>query len=376
MDNVQKTHDYILSHWKQAIVLPKDAESPHMYVKPFLPPCIDGPFKNLYYWDTFFTNKGLLADGLIEEAKNNTENLIHAVNLKGFVPNALSDHMSKFCSQPPYLHFMISDVYNAEHDDEWLEKAYSALKKEYAFWQRERMTATGLNRHYHHPLPKKELIDYYDVVAGERLKLADRKSDEEKCSLAEGFIAVAESGMDWTPRFGFSGDTILPVDLNANLYALEKHLAVWAKKFEPHESSRFEEAAEKRKRLAEKYFLAADGLYYDYNYATGKRSSLRCSAQFFPFVVGLLRDKAAFLRILFHGLTVCSAWKKRNKKRCISGGIPIVGHPIIFWRMPRQKPWARKKQRNESRFVILKRCPPSLKKAADSGKNTTPSAAA
>ena len=297
MDNVQKTHDYILSHWKQAIVLPKNAESPHMYVKPFLPPCIDGPFKNLYYWDTFFTNKGLLADGLIEEAKNNTENLIHAVNLKGFVPNALSDHMSKFCSQPPYLHCMISDVYNAEHDDEWLEKAYSALKKEYAFWQRERMTATGLNRHYHHPLPKKELIDYYDVVAGERLKLSDRKSDEKKCKLAEGFLAVAESGMDWTPRFGFCGDAILPVDLNANLYALEKHLAEWAEKFEPHESSRFEEAAEKRKRLAEKYFLAADGLYYDYNYVTGERSSLRCSAQFFPFVVGLLRDKAAFLQL-------------------------------------------------------------------------------
>ena len=196
-----------------------------------------------------------------------------------------------------YLHFMISDVYNAEHDDEWLKKAYSALKKEYAFWQRERMTATGLNRHYHHPLPKKELIDYYDVVAGERLKLSDRKSDEEKCKLAEGFLAVAESGMDWTPRFGFCGDAILPVDLNANLYALEKHLAEWAEKFEPHESSRFEEAAEKRKRLAEKYFLAADGLYYDYNYVTGERSSLRCSAQFFPFVVGLLRDKAAFLRL-------------------------------------------------------------------------------
>lgn len=33
MDNVQKTHDYILSHWKQAIVLPKNAESPHMYGK-------------------------------------------------------------------------------------------------------------------------------------------------------------------------------------------------------------------------------------------------------------------------------------------------------------------------------------------------------
>ena len=90
----------------------------------------------------------------------------------------------------------------------------------------------------------------------------------------------------------------------------------------------------------------------------------------------VIKRRFCGLRILFHGLTVCSAWKKRNKKRCISGDIPIVGHPIIFWRMPRQKPWARKKQRNESRFAILKRCLPSLKKAADSGKNTTPSAAA
>ena len=83
MDNVQKTHDYILSHWKQAIVLPKNAESPHMYVKPFLPPCIDGPFKNLYYWDTFFTNKGLLADGLIEEAK---KELRRRVGAEGYIP--------------------------------------------------------------------------------------------------------------------------------------------------------------------------------------------------------------------------------------------------------------------------------------------------
>ena len=74
-----------LSHWKQAIVLPKNAESPHMYVKPFLPPCIDGPFKNLYYWDTFFTNKGLLADGLIEEAKNNTENPVFILPVYSFI---------------------------------------------------------------------------------------------------------------------------------------------------------------------------------------------------------------------------------------------------------------------------------------------------
>ncbi len=294
MDKIQKTHEYILSHWKKAIVLPEEAETPYMYVKPFIPPCIDGPFKNLYYWDTFFTNKGLLSDGLIEEAKNNADNLLHAVRLKGFVPNALSEHMSKFCSQPPYLHSMAADIYAATKDIEWLKKAYFALKTEYSFWQTERMTPTGLNRHYHHRLTLKELTDYYDVVANERLKIASAKTDEEKCRFAEGFLSVAESGMDWTPRFGFAGEQILPVDLNANLYAFEKHLAEWAAIFEPEQTSVFEEAANQRKCLMEKYFLANDGLYYDYNYITGEHSKLRCSAQFMPFSVGLLRNKTAF----------------------------------------------------------------------------------
>lgn len=295
---MEKTHEYILKSWRKAIVKPEEAETPRMYVKPFIPPCIDGPFKNLYYWDTFYTNKGLIADGLIEEAKDNTDNLLHAVNLKGFVPNALSDHMSRFCSQPPYLHFMISDVYEATKDDKWLENAYFTLKKEYDFWQSERTTPTGLNRHFHHPLTDEELLDYYEMVAGERLKIADKYTREQKLGLAEGFISVAESGMDWTPRFGFCGEQILPVDLNANLYACEKHLALWAGKFEPEEKERFDLAAKKRKRLMDEYMKGDDGLYYDYNFVTGERSRINCSGLFMPFIVGLLNDKNAFNRLI------------------------------------------------------------------------------
>ena len=298
MNNIQKTHEYIISHWQKAVILPENAETPSFYVKPFIPPCIDGPFKSLFYWDTYFTNKGLLADGRIEDAKNNVDNLLNAVDRFGFVPNALSAHLLKFCSQPPYLHFMVDDVYTATKDAEWLENAYFTLKKEYSFWQTERMTDTGLNRHFHHKLSEKDLIDFYGVVAGERLKLAESKTDKEKCVLADGFLAVAESGMDWTPRFGFCGDEILPVDLNANLYGLEKHLALWAAKFEPQKSEFFEKAAEKRKALCNKYFLAENGLFYDYNYVTGKRSELNCSAQFMPFITGLISDKTAFNRLI------------------------------------------------------------------------------
>ena len=152
MDNITETHEYIISHWEQAVIAPENAASPSLYVKPFTPPCIDGPFKSLFYWDTYFTNKGLIADGRTEDAKNNVDNLLNAVKKYGFVPNALSMHLLKFCSQPPYLYLMVKDVFEATGDKKWFKKAYPRLKDEYFFWQTERITPTGLNRYYHHSL--------------------------------------------------------------------------------------------------------------------------------------------------------------------------------------------------------------------------------
>lgn len=295
---IAKTHEYIINSWEKAIIAPENAETPSLYVKPFVPPCINGPFKVLFYWDTYFTNKGLIADGRAEEAKNNTENLLNSVENFGFVPNAISEHLSKFCSQPPYLHFIVNDVYAAFGDEKWLEKAYFTLKKEYAFWQTERAGYDGLNRHFHHKLPENELLDYYGYVAGERLNLSEQKTKEEKLSLSENFIAVAESGMDWTPRFGFEGASFLPVDLNANLYGAEQDLFEWSKKFEPCKTETFSRALKLRKEKTEKYMAGDDGLFHDYNFVSEKKTELYSSSMFMPFVVGLCDDKNAFNRLI------------------------------------------------------------------------------
>ena len=42
---------------------------------PFSTPCVSGVFQELFYWDTYFTNVGLLASGRIEQAKNNIEDM-------------------------------------------------------------------------------------------------------------------------------------------------------------------------------------------------------------------------------------------------------------------------------------------------------------
>ncbi len=38
---------------------------------PYTVPCADGMFNELYYWDTYFTNKALIELGNVKQAKNN-----------------------------------------------------------------------------------------------------------------------------------------------------------------------------------------------------------------------------------------------------------------------------------------------------------------
>ena len=42
-------------------------------------PCVDGAFQEMYYWDTCFTNVGLLLCDRLELAKNNTENMAYMI---------------------------------------------------------------------------------------------------------------------------------------------------------------------------------------------------------------------------------------------------------------------------------------------------------
>ena len=290
--------EYIKKSWQKAVVSPEETSCPELYVAPFVPPCVNGDFRVLFYWDTFFTNAGLIEDGYVGLAVNNADNLIFAVNKKGFVPNALSDTGAKWCSQPPYLHFIVRDIYERTKDEQWLKKAYFALKKEYLFWQSKRMTDIGLNRYFHLPLREKDLVDYYDYVAEERLKLPLDISSENKIRLAENYIASAESGLDFSPRFFDFCAEVIPVCLNANLYGLEKDLCEWSQKFEPEKAEEYFAALSVRKALMDEYCLGSDGLYYDYDLKTRKKRRFYSSGQFMPFYTGLSDDAKAVKKLL------------------------------------------------------------------------------
>ena len=65
--------------------------------KPYTVPCIDRHFQELYYWDTYFTNRGLLLSGRVDLAINNIENIAYLIDKYGFIPNnELKDVAKKF----------------------------------------------------------------------------------------------------------------------------------------------------------------------------------------------------------------------------------------------------------------------------------------
>ena len=63
-----------------------------------------------FYWDTYFTQVGLLKHNKIRLAKGGINNLLHLVDSLGFAPNANADWGSNR-SQPPYLSMMVKDLY-------------------------------------------------------------------------------------------------------------------------------------------------------------------------------------------------------------------------------------------------------------------------
>jgi len=275
---------------------------------PFSVPCIVNGFQNLFYWDTYFTNVGLLLDGNIEQAKNNVDNILSLIDRFGYMPNASSTGMLNR-SQPPYASMMVKEVYDATHDKIWLAHACKILEKEYHFWMTKRITPSGLNR-YSNNADKADLMSFYNYVVG-RLGLNpnDYHSDEERLTLASHLLAEAESGWDFNPRFDSRCEDFNPVDLNANLYGYEQNFAYFYRETGIKGAGKWRKIAAQRKALMNKLCLnPEDKLFYDYDYVHNRRSSVFSAAVFNTLFVSIASKKQT--KIVFQNL---------NRLECANG---------------------------------------------------------
>ena len=115
--------EYVKNKWKETERFQPHDEGtliglPYSYTVP----TATGMFNELYYWDTFFANKGLRIDGKADLAMNNCKNMLFLVEKYGYMPNGSRTYYLGR-SQPSYLALMVADLYDFTKDAGFLKTA-------------------------------------------------------------------------------------------------------------------------------------------------------------------------------------------------------------------------------------------------------------
>jgi alpha,alpha-trehalase len=250
---------YIDSHWERLTCFTPADDGliiglPHPFVSPSRVE-FDG---KMYYWDSYFTNLGLLAGGHVALARGMADNLIHLFERFSFIPQSNRFyHLGK--SNPPFLTSIISDLFDHTGDRHWLRRASAVATAEYE--QRwlgpNRLTSNGLSRYWEPTHTHEQAED--------------------------------ESGWDRTSRFLDRCLDINPVDLNCLLYQYEMDLA----RFETvlgngPRAEDWQRRARRRKRLVRRFcWNDRLGFFFDYDHQAMRQTRVWSLAGFFPLWTGL-----------------------------------------------------------------------------------------
>jgi alpha,alpha-trehalase len=211
--------------------------------RPYVVP--GGRHRELYYWDSYFTMLGLLADGQRGMAEDLVANFAHLLDRHGFIPNASRSYMLSR-SQPPFFFCMVGLLY-ASDEAAGFAHFLPQLRAEHRFWMdgASRLAPADAHRRVVRLADGTLLNRYWDDRAGPR---EESWRDDVLTALASGrpgpevwrdLRAAAESGWDFSSRWyddplapGDRGcihtTSILPVDLNSLLHGLESAIAAGA----------------------------------------------------------------------------------------------------------------------------------------------------
>ena len=290
---MRKLIDYIYTHWDHTLrYTPNDEGEMIGMPNKFTSPSIGPLHSALFYWDTYFTNEGLLLSDKLDYAIGNTENIAFLINKYGYMPNG---SRTRFLgrSQPPFFSLMVNQIYDCTGDKSWLSRMYSALEKEWAFWQSERQTSLGLNRYYHNlgDIETAPIILQSEVE--KRMPFFKKTDRESLYNLTAYYRVVCESGWDCSSRIGFDNCDFAWVDLNALLYGLESNMVYFSNELSI-DGGVWKERAEKRKALMNEYLWDEEReMFCDYDLSNCKKSDFLTAAAYYPLFVGMASDEQA-----------------------------------------------------------------------------------
>ncbi|WP_162052892.1 alpha,alpha-trehalase TreF [Pontibacter pamirensis] len=277
---------------------------PNAYVVP------GGRFREIYYWDSFFTMLGLQASGETQLIQNMVDNFTHLINTTGHIPNGnRTYYLSR--SQPPFYALMLR-VLAQQKGKEVLTNYAPALKKEYDFWMEGANTLSAANPAHRRVvrLPDGSILNrYWDDNPKPRPEsyLEDvhlaQESGRNPEELYRHIRAAAESGWDFSSRWFSDANNlgtihttdIIPVDLNALLFHIEMTLAQMAEmQGNKAEAKRYEQRAKERQKALLKYtWNEDDDFFYDYDFVKGTTTNIPTLAAVFPLYFCMAKKNQA-----------------------------------------------------------------------------------
>lgn len=255
-------------------------------------PCASGMFQELYYWDTYFTNVGLLVDGKTALAKSNVDNMLFLVEKYGFMPNGnRTGYLDR--SQPPFLSLMVKDIFKVTKDLDWLKNAYQTLKKEYDFWQSKKVLENGLNAYANYEIDYDDL-EFQVSYAQNRIGYYPEKlTDEVKKEIYQAIKSFCESGWDCNSRFMEKPHKFNNVELNSLLYGMESNMCEFCAALNNGEEKLWQEAKENRKEKMQALWCEEQEIFTAYNPSESKYSNYVSAASFYPMFVNLATKEQA-----------------------------------------------------------------------------------
>ncbi len=270
---------------------------PNAYIVP------GGRFREIYYWDTYFTMLGLQASDDYEMIENMIKNFAFMIQQYGHIPNGNRSYFLSR-SQPPFFSLMLDLL--AEKKGTMVYAEYQlALQREYDYW----MDKTAPTRHVV-KMPDGALLNRYydqDIVPRQESFYEDSilaaSFPGNKAELYRNLRSCAESGWDFSSRWladGMQLSTIqvtdlVPVDLNSLLYHLELTLAkAYKETGNLLQSNYYKKIAARRKAAVNRYcWSAKEGWYFDYNIKEKAISKEMTIAGMSPFFLQLASEENA-----------------------------------------------------------------------------------
>src|SRR5437016_4006964 len=308
-DTKQTMEEHIRALWP-VLTRPPDTPDVRSTLIPLPNPYVvpGGRFREVYYWDSYFTMLGLIASGRTDLVKSMLDNFAYLIRTVGHIPNGnRTYYLSR--SQPPFFAAMVG-LYARATDTAQALRYLDALEAEHAFWMdgAERLApgeayrrvvklrdGSVLNRYWDdgpQPRPESFREDY---------ELGQTLPEERRQLFYRNVRATGESGWDFSSRWmrdpkdlrTLETTDLVPVDLNSLLYHAERMISALrasrGRSGDAEVAKRFAQAAEGRRRaLLVAAYDPLGGFFYDVRWRTGERVTDRSTlAAAAPLYFGL-----------------------------------------------------------------------------------------